>query len=138
MSEERAQVLVVDDDPSARRALSCFLRLQGYRVRMAVDGMDALRQVQTERPRVMLLDNKMPYMNGLEVLHRLHASGSNVGVIFITAALDEETRQAAEDFGAIACMEKPIALLDLERCLAAYIRSSAALSNCSADGGEAS
>jgi len=62
---------VVEDEPQIRKMLFRFLQAQGYTVSLATNGVEALEQVQKERPDLLLLDVNMPVMNGLEVLQQL-------------------------------------------------------------------
>lgn len=90
METPLAQILVVDDIPANLKLLSNILSAQGYKVRPASDGKLALRSVATEVPDLILLDIKMPGMDGYEVCRQLKADpGSReIPVIFISA-LDE-------------------------------------------------
>jgi DNA-binding NarL/FixJ family response regulator len=110
--------LVVDDDPGVREVYKYFLTMQGYTVRTAADGAEALRHLQAERPRLMLLDNHMPNMTGIEVLQHLGASMPEVAVILTSGLLDAETCETAQALGAVACLQKPVGLSELAQCLA--------------------
>ncbi len=119
-------ILVVDDDPAVRELFESFLTLRGYAVHTAADGVAALRQLERERPQLILLDHHLPGRTGLAVLRQLRAAGSTIPVILISGALDVETRKAAQALGALACLDKPVGLLDLERCLTAFAMGRAA------------
>ncbi len=109
--------LVVDDDPTLRDVYRALLTLQGYTVRTAADGLEALHQLQTDPPDVVLLDQQLPQMSGLEVLRCLHALGRQVPVVLVSGTLDAETCATAQALGVRACLQKPIGWVDLERCL---------------------
>ncbi len=111
--------LVVDDEPSIRNLFEAFLSLQGYTVRTAADGVEALTQIQQEHPSLVLLDNHMPRMTGLELLQHLRSCAPEVPVILMSGLLDAEMYESAQRLGARACLQKPIGLPDLKRCLAA-------------------
>jgi DNA-binding response OmpR family regulator len=111
------RVLVVDDEPEIVSLLQEFLTLKGYTVSTAADGPDALRMVKAERPHVVLLDIRLPTMNGLEVLRQLRTIDREVGVIMVTGVHLEETGRAALQLGARDYLTKPIDLQYLERCL---------------------
>ncbi len=66
-----ARILVVDDEPDAVELLQEFLTAKGYDVITASDGEEALRQVKEHRPHLILLDVRMPKLNGMEVLKRV-------------------------------------------------------------------
>lgn len=85
---ERAELLVVDDDPESRRALSDLLSVDGYRVGSASGGREALRRIASERPDCVVLDYAMPEVTGLEVLRNLRESGNQVPVVMLSAKSD--------------------------------------------------
>ncbi len=111
------RVLVVDDDPNTVGLLEEFLRAKGYEVLTAGDGVEALRKVTEERPQVILLDIKMPEMDGLEVLRRLREIDKEVGVIMITVMDEQEIGREAMALGAFDYILKPLDLDYLERSL---------------------
>jgi DNA-binding response OmpR family regulator len=91
------RVLVVDDEPDAVELLQEFLTSKGYEVITAEDGEEALHKVKEERPHLILLDVRMPRLNGMEVLKRLREIDREVGVIMVTAVDKEETGRQALD-----------------------------------------
>ncbi len=109
--------LVVDDEPGIRQVLSCVLGMKGFSVRTAADGAEALLQVQSERPHLILLDNNMPNMSGLDLLRQLGEATRDISVIFMSGLLDETTRATALSLGACACLKKPIRFSDLDQHL---------------------
>lgn len=111
---EAATVLVVDDEPEIVELVGEFLERRGYRVQTATNGEDALALVKKEPPDLMLLDIYMPGMNGVDVLRRLKAQQSPVGVIMLTASQEETLLQEALDLGAFDVLSKPVNLDQLE------------------------
>ncbi len=111
------RVLVVDDEPQVVELLQEFLAAKGYQVLTASDGEEALRKVKEERPHVVLLDVRMPKMNGLEVLRRMREIDHEVGVIMVTGVMEEETGRQALQLGAFDYITKPLDLKYLERSL---------------------
>jgi DNA-binding response OmpR family regulator len=111
---EAATVLVVDDEPEIGELVGEFLERRGYRVKTATNGEDALALVKKEPPDLMLLDIYMPGMNGVDVLRRLKAQQSTVGVIMLTASQEETLLQEALDLGAFDVLSKPVNLDQLE------------------------
>ena len=111
------RVLVVDDEPQAVELLQEFLLAKGYEVSTAGDGAEALRKVKAERPHLVLLDVRMPKMDGLEVLRQLRQIDQTVGVIMVTAAHEEETGRQAMALGAFDYITKPLDLPYLEQSL---------------------
>jgi DNA-binding response OmpR family regulator len=111
------RVLVVDDEPDAVELLTEFLRAKGYEVITAPDGEEALRKVKEDRPHLILLDVRMPKLNGMEVLRRVREIDREVGVIMVTAVNEEETGREALKMGAFDYITKPLDLKYLERSL---------------------
>ncbi len=102
------RVLVVDDEESIRSSLRMILEFERYRVEEASTGREALRRVMTRPPAAVLLDIKMPEMDGLATLSRLRERGHDMPVVMISghgdiAAAVEATRLGAYDF-----LEKPL------------------------------
>jgi DNA-binding response OmpR family regulator len=112
-----ARVLVVDDEPDAVELLQEFLTTKGYEVVTASNGEEALRKVKEERPHLMLLDVRMPGMNGMEVLRRVREFDQEVGIIMVTAVNEEETGREALKLGAFDYIVKPLNFEYLERSL---------------------
>jgi PAS domain S-box-containing protein len=105
-------VLVVDDDPHVRPLLARLLEKHGFHVATAADGMEALEFVRYKQPDLILLDIKMPDIDGFEVLRQLKDMNHvhPIPVIILTANdLGEITRTRALRLGAFVYLEKPIA-----------------------------
>ncbi|MBI4536456.1 MAG: response regulator [candidate division NC10 bacterium] len=111
------RIMVVDDEPDAVELLQEFLVAKGYEVLTATAGEEALQKVREERPHLILLDVRMPGMNGLEVLRRVRQIDQEVGVIMVTAVNEEETGREALALGAFDYVVKPLDLAYLERSL---------------------
>src|SRR5215468_3896150 len=79
------QVLVVDDEPNIRELVQVALKFHGCAVSTAASGTDALRQAESARPDLIVLDVVLPDIDGFEVCRRLRAGGNEVPVIFLTA-----------------------------------------------------
>jgi DNA-binding NtrC family response regulator len=104
----KAHVLVVDDEPSARTGLEKLLRQEGYDVALAEDGVTALARAQDRPPDVVVTDLRMPKMDGVELLRRLHEQDSSLPVVVVTAfgevaSAVQAIREGAEDY-----LTKPI------------------------------
>jgi len=111
----RCHVLVVDDDRDIRETIEEILQYEGYEVRTARNGLDALGVAREVHPSVILLDLFMPVMDGTEFRRRQLEDGELAGipVVIISAAAGLEERIAA--LGVAAHLEKP---LDLEALFA--------------------
>ena len=81
----QATVLVVDDDPDIRLTLRQILREEGFHVREARNGLEALEQIDQDEPDLVLLDLMMPWIDGWEVLETLRHSRRDLPVVVLSA-----------------------------------------------------
>jgi two-component system response regulator MprA len=116
------QVLVVDDDPQLREALTRALELDDYRVTTASNGVKALESVTAHRPDVMVLDVMMPYVGGLDVCRTLRSRKDKLPILVLTARDEVGDRVAGLDAGADDYLTKPFALEELRARLRALLR----------------
>jgi CheY-like chemotaxis protein len=107
----RGSVLVVDDDPSILTTVSHVLEFEGYSVDTAVNGAEAIDSIERSRPGLVLLDMRMPVMDGWGFARELRERGVAVPILVMTAARD--ARQWAEEIGAQGYIAKPFELDDL-------------------------
>ncbi len=106
MAERPRSVLVVEDDPDLLALEESILAEAGYRVAAATDGLEALEHVEREMPALILLDMRMPRMNGWEFAREFRARHGNAcPIAVITAA--ENARLRALEIQADAWLEKP-------------------------------
>ncbi len=123
-SSVRGTVLVVDDESSIRESLRMVLEYEDYRVLEAASGGDAIDQIRRSPPDAVLLDIKMPEMDGLEVLQTLQDRGYNMPIIVITGHGDVSTAIDATRKGAYDFFEKPLerdrVLLSLRNAIESY------------------
>ncbi len=103
-----SKILVVDDEVKACELLKRFLEKKGYDVIMAHNGEDAIEKVKNEKPNAMLLDIRMPGMEGTEVLKRVREFDKDVGIIMVTAVKEEDVGREALKSGANEYITKPI------------------------------
>jgi two-component system KDP operon response regulator KdpE len=114
MTTPGVRLLVVDDEPPIRRLLRTSLGAQGYRILEAETGQGALDLLaHEEAPEVMLLDLGLPDLDGLEVIRRVRASGTNVAVIVLSSRGDERGKVEALDLGADDYVTKPFGMAEL-------------------------
>ncbi|MDP9373053.1 MAG: response regulator [Chloroflexota bacterium] len=104
-------ILVVDDDPAILATVVDILELEGYHVITATNGAEALRLIERESPALVLLDMRMPVLDGWGVARELRGRGIAVPVLVMTAARD--ARHWASEVGADGYLAKPFDLLDL-------------------------
>lgn len=105
------KVLVVDDDISILDTVTAILGQEGYSVSGASSGEEALALLRTWHPTLVLLDMRMPVMDGWTVARAMRENGLRVPIVVMTAA--ENARRWADEIGADAFLAKPFALDDL-------------------------
>ena len=105
-----AKVLVIDDEPGIRSLLDTLLRRKGYDVVLAESGRKGLELFRRERPDVVVLDLKMPGMDGLAVLQQVRSLNPTLPVIILTGAGTPETEQQVRAMGVTEYVEKEFSL----------------------------
>jgi DNA-binding response OmpR family regulator len=114
-------ILVVDDEPRCRSILQEFLQLKGFTVLTAASGEEALEQIGRSSPTVVLLDVRMPGMDGLMTLRHIRVSQPNLPVIFISHVDEEPVMEEAAVLGANGYILKPFDFDYLETTLLTQI-----------------
>jgi CheY-like chemotaxis protein len=115
-----AHVLVVDDDPDMQEVMALTLEVGDYRVSRASNGREALERVEAEMPDLILLDMRMPVMDGWTFaaeLRRRH--GRRAPIVVCTAAEDAQRR--AREVDAVACLSKPFELEEMLRVVESVV-----------------
>ncbi len=110
---EKSKILVVDDEDALRTVLSGELVSEGYDVRTASDGDDAITNLQKESFDLVLLDIKMPRMNGFEVLKFVKEKFPRTKVVMLTGFADLKNAIESKKLGAEDFVSKPYDLVDL-------------------------
>lgn len=108
------KVLIIDDQDAILESLSMFFLEKGFDTITASYGNEGLEKVDIETPDVVILDIRLPDINGLEVLKKIRAISENIFVIMITAFHDMETTIEAMKLGAYDYIHKPINIKELE------------------------
>lgn len=110
MSAMTEKILVVEDDPDLRRALTIRLRANGYDVITAEDGLFAVSMARNEHPDLVLLDIGLPCGDGLSVLERYHKLPdlSGMPVVVLTGRDPTVTEPAVRGFHVAAFLRKPV------------------------------
>ena len=103
------EVLIIDDEWAVSRAISARLEASGFTTRVAAGGLEGLAAIDRSRPDAVLLDLRMPDMDGLEVLRRIRSGpdGAAIPVIMISANVLETVRGEAMAMGARGFFGKP-------------------------------
>ena len=113
-------VLVVEDDPDLLALMEMILQDAGHRVRTAAEGRAALARVAEEMPGVILLDMRMPGMNGWEFAREFRARhGRAAPIVVVTAAENAEARAA--EIGAEGWLSKPFDVGDVLAAVAHHL-----------------
>ena len=120
--ERPPRVLVVEDDDAIAQVLQRSLRMEGYEVRTAADGHDALEQGRAFAPDLVILDLGLPGMDGIEVAKRLRESDDDVPILVLTARDAVESRVEGLDSGADDYLVKPFERQELLARLRALLR----------------
>ena len=113
-AKETGRVLVVDDETNMRRTLADILRNEGYEVATAATGEEAVQRCSEADYDIVLMDVRMPGMDGVEAFRRIRRHQEGVRVILMSAYSMEDLKHAALDEGAIAFLTKP---LDLDQAV---------------------
>lgn len=106
------KILVVDDIPEVRVTLTTFLKMRGFDVKEAANGDHALMEIKAQKPKLVLLDERMTGMDGLMALKKIKELDSSIKVVMLTAIEDEDIIKEAERLGACDYITKPF---DLEK-----------------------
>ncbi len=101
------KLLIVDDQYGIRILLNEVFQKEGYQTFQAANGYQALDIVEKHSPDLVLLDMKIPGMDGIEILKRLKAIDSSIQVIIMTAYGELDMIQESKDLGAITHFAKP-------------------------------
>ena len=103
-------ILVVDDEEGALNLLSRFLKLNHFPVKTAKNGKEALESIKTAQPKLVILDVKMPEMNGIETLKWIRENRPDIKVIMLSAAGQQEIVEESFSLGAQGFITKPMDL----------------------------
>ena len=114
-------ILVVDDEDDVCDLLRRFLTRRGYIVDTVKDGEEAIARILEDTPDIVLLDIRLPKMDGLKVLRRLREEETDVAIITMSGVADEETARKSLELGAADFITKPFNLPYLETSLLAKL-----------------
>lgn len=117
------KVLVVEDDPDARKVLSLVLKLDGFAVASVADGHEAIAYLEQNRPNLILLDVIMPEVDGYEVCRWIRSNPSTVDVpvVMLSGKNDEKSINRGYEVGANDYLPKPIKPSTLTKLLRSVI-----------------
>ena len=112
IEKRQPTILVVEDDEYCRDLLNQILTMHGYTVKAAANGLEGLQLLQSLNPDLILLDMKMPVMNGWEFSRRLKEERDH-SIPFVIISAAEDIRLRAQETGADGWLEKPFEMHDL-------------------------
>jgi len=117
-----ATILIVEDEYAVARGIQYALQQEGYEVALARSGEEGLEFATNQAPDLVVLDVRLPGMDGFETLRRLRAVGSKAPVLFLTARDDEFDKVVGLELGADDYVTKPFALRELMSRIKALLR----------------
>ena len=121
MPAKKTTILAADDDPQLLRLVTRNLQLEGYEVRAASDGQQALELIEQQVPDLVLLDVMMPRMDGFTLCHRVREF-SSVPIIMVTARGQDQDKVRGLDLGADDYLTKPFSVDELLARVRAVLR----------------
>ncbi|WP_088008475.1 response regulator [Indiicoccus explosivorum] len=106
-------ILIVDDQPGIRLLLEEVFRKEGYHTVLASNGIEALRQADETAPDAVLLDMKIPGMNGIEILKRLKSQKPELPIMMMTAYGELDLIEESVSLGAVRYFTKPFDIFEV-------------------------
>ena len=107
-TDEAPLVAIVDDDASVRQSARRLIRSFGYRPEVFASGEDFLTSASAARTACLMLDVRMPDMDGLEVQRRLAERGMRIPIVFLTGRASDDEERRARSAGAVEFLRKPV------------------------------
>src|SRR5439155_4328741 len=107
-TDEARIVAIVDDDGSVRQSTRRLIRSFGYRAEAFASGEDFLASASAARTACLVLDVRMPDMDGLEVQRHLAARGVQIPIVFVTGRASDDEERRARSAGAVEFLRKPV------------------------------
>nr|2JVI_A Chain A, Sporulation initiation phosphotransferase F [Bacillus subtilis] len=115
------KILIVDDQYGIRILLNEVFNKEGYQTFQAANGLQALDIVTKERPDLVLLDMKIPGMDGIEILKRMKVIDENIRVIIMTAYGELDMIQESKELGALTAFAKPFDIDEIRDAVKKYL-----------------
>lgn len=115
------KILIVDDQYGIRILLTEVLQKEGYTTFQAANGFQAIDITKEQAPNLVLLDMKIPGMDGIEILKRLKQHDETIKVIIMTAYGELDMIQEAKDLGALTHFAKPFDIDEIRKVVREYI-----------------
>ncbi|MCY8033000.1 response regulator [Bacillus sonorensis] len=115
------KILIVDDQYGIRVLLNEVFNKEGYQTFQAANGIQALDIVKKERPDLVLLDMKIPGMDGIEILKRMKVIDADIRVIIMTAYGELDMIQESKELGALTHIAKPFDIDEIREAVKTYL-----------------
>ncbi|MBC7074592.1 MAG: response regulator [Syntrophomonadaceae bacterium] len=109
----KREILIVDDQKGVRRLLEELFKRDGWTVYVASDGKEAVEKVDAFLPKIILMDMKMPNMNGLEASQKILERHGDSYILMMTAYGEMDVKKKALDVGVKKCITKPFDIMYL-------------------------
>jgi len=123
--EQLPLVVIVDDDASVRQSTDRLVRSFGYRTQVFSSGQEFLSSGAADRAACLLLDVRMPGMDGLDVQRSLAERGARIPIVFLTGRASDEEERRARSAGAVDFLRKPVAQASLRQAIENVVRAPA-------------
>ncbi len=123
----KEKILIVDDQFGIRILLNEVLQKEGYDTFQAANGLQALEILNDHVPDLVLLDMKIPGMDGIEILKRMKVLQPDIKVIIMTAYGELDMIQEAMDLGAITHFAKPFDIDDIRKAVEKHLKTSSSV-----------
>jgi len=117
IGRETFKILVVDDEGAVRETLVTYLETEGYDLRTADSGVTALKVIEEFKPQVVLLDIRMPDMDGLQCLRSIMKLTPGIAVVVMSGFASEQIARKTLEIGAFEYINKPISFEHLIKVL---------------------
>ena len=117
IGRETFKILVVDDEGAIRETLVTYLETEGYDLRTADSGVTALKVIEEFKPQVVLLDIRMPDMDGLQCLRSIMKLTPGIAVVVMSGFASEQIARKTLEIGAFEYINKPISFEHLIKVL---------------------
>ncbi|WAA12198.1 response regulator [Fervidibacillus halotolerans] len=117
------KILIVDDQFGIRILLNELFQKEGYETFQASNGAKAIEYVKNNRPNLVLLDIKIPGMDGIDILKKLKEIDANIKVIMMTAYGELDMIQEAMELGALSYFTKPFDIDEIKDTVKKYLES---------------
>lgn len=119
---QKKVILIVEDEPAVARGLQYGLSKEGFHVRWAATGQEALHWVEKDSPHLILLDIRLPDINGFDLCRRLRAEGKRQPILMLTARDEEIDKILGLELGADDYVVKPFSLREVISRIRALLR----------------